>query len=63
MKQTTCFDFMGRSTRIYRRPPRRAPVAASFSLPPPFGQQQQRLGMEKLNGPNSPWSRILPSQG
>ena len=26
MKQTTCFDFMGRSTRIYRRPPRRAPV-------------------------------------
>ena len=37
MKQTTCFDFMGRSIRIIRRPPRRAPVAASFSLPPPFG--------------------------
>jgi len=33
MKQTTCFDFMGRSIRITRRPPRRAPVAASFSLP------------------------------
>ena len=32
MKQTTCFDFMGRSIRITRRPPRRAPVAASFSL-------------------------------
>ena len=27
MKQTTCFDFMGRSIRIIRRPPRRAPVA------------------------------------
>ena len=40
MKQTTCFDFMGRSIRITRRPPRRAPVAASFSLPSPFGQQQ-----------------------
>ena len=26
MKQTTCFDFMGRSIRITRRPPRRAPV-------------------------------------
>ena len=31
IKQTTCFDFMGRSIRITRRPPRRAPVAASFS--------------------------------
>ena len=47
MKQTTCFDFMGRSTRIYRRPPRRAPVAASFSLPPPFGQQQQRRAVRR----------------
>jgi len=53
MKQTTCFDFMGRSVRIIRRP----------LLVPAGGTQQQGLGMEKLNGPNSPWSRILPSQG
>merc|ERR1712185_653672 len=32
-------------------------------LVPAGGTQQQGLGMEKLNGPNSPWSRILPSQG
>ena len=33
MKQTTCFDFMGRSTRIYRRPPRRGACARRRCAP------------------------------
>ena len=55
MKQTTCFDFMGRSIRITRRPPHRAPVAASFSLPPPFGQQQQRRAVRREHGDDRAW--------
>ena len=61
MKQTTCFDFMGRSTRIYRRPPRRAPVAASFSLRPPFGQQQQRRAVRREHGDDRAWRRLRRS--
>ena len=61
MKQTTCFYFMGRSTRIYRRPTRRAPVAASFSLPPPFGQQQQRRAVRREHGDDRAWRRLRRS--
>ena len=60
MKQTTCFDFMGRSIRITRRPPHRAPVAASFSLPPPFGQQQQRRAVRREHGDDRAWRRVHP---
>ena len=61
IKQTTCFDFMGRSIRITRRPPRRAPVAASFSLPPPFGQQQQRRAVRREHGDDRAWRRLRRS--
>ena len=61
MKQETFFDFMGRSIRITRRPPRRAPVAASFSLPPPFGQQQQRRAVRREHGDGRAWRRLRRS--